>query len=66
MQESMSQHTASAILAETTFSKTVAYRSSSVTLARVCRNSKSRGLWVCGFVPCHHKLSGGRGRDDIF
>ena len=61
--ESMSQHPASAILAENkiTFSKTVAYRSSSVTLARVCSSKLS--LAVCEYwsVPCHHEVWGGRG-----
>ena len=48
-----------------TFSKTIAYRSSSVTLARVCSSKLS--LAVCGYwsVPCNHEVSGGRGRDDI-
>ena len=66
MQQSMSQHRAPAILAATTFRETVAYRSSSVTLARVCNSKLSLG--VCGFgcVPCNHEVSGGRGRDDIF
>ena len=64
----MSQHTASAILAEDkiTFSKTVACRSSIVTLAKVCSSKLS--LAVCGYwsVPCHHEVSGERGRGDIF
>ena len=69
MQQSMSQHTAPAILAETTFRKTVAYRSSSVTLARVCNSNLSLAVMVSGFgsVPSHHEVSGGRGagRNDI-
>ena len=51
----MSLHTESAILAENkkTFSKTMAYRSSIVTLARVCSSKLS--LAVCEYwsMPCH-------------